>query len=295
MPRLGIRWTIGDVSPWGFRALGLSIRGAHGIFGAEAAYRVIVNGVSPEEAARRAGPVPADVAFEAAGALPPFLARALDAGMAEGVAWKFAPLRVFPALHELSLDNDCILWAAPDALRRWRDEPASALLAEDVRPALGRFGPLVGAVARNSGIRGLPPGFDLGAAFEAALAAAPGPLATELDEQGFQIWALTRALPTHVVPLDDVAICSPFPPHGPGPGRCGVHFVGLNAKRLGWSLDGRPAEELTRAHFERLVPEVAARVDRARRSGSRPEPVNEPGSSGARLAAGPSESATTWP
>lgn len=260
MSGLGIRWTVGDVSPWGFAALGLSLWGAHGIFGASAAYRVVVNGLAPEEAARRVGAAPPGVEFQAAGELPAFLRAALDAGMAEGVAWKFAPLRVFPALHELSLDNDCILWREPAALRRWRTERATALLAEDVRPALGRFGAQVGPLARNSGIRGLPPGFDLSAALAAALEAAPGPLRSELDEQGLQAFALLRALPTRVVSLEDVAICSPFPPHLPGLGRAGVHFVGLNARSLGWALDGRPAEELTREHFERLLPAVRARL-----------------------------------
>ncbi len=260
MSRLGIRWTIGDVSPWGFAALGLSLWGAHGIFGGEAAYRVVVNGVAPEEAARRVGAVPPGVEFEPARELPAVLRAALDAGMAEGVAWKFAPLRVFPDLHELALDNDCVLWREPPALRRWREDGAAALLAEDVIPALGRFGARVGPLARNTGIRGLPPGFELGAALAAALEAAPGPLRSELDEQGLQVFALLRALPTHVVPVDEVAICSPFPPHRPGLGRSGAHFVGLNAWSLGWALDGRPAEELTREHFERLLPELRARL-----------------------------------
>ncbi len=267
MTRLGIRWTVGDVSPWGFAALGLSLWGAHRIYGAAAAYRVVVNGISPEEAARRAAPIPPGVQFEAARELPAFLARALDAGMAEGVAWKFAPLRVFPHLHELSLDNDCILWREPAAVGRFRADPACALLAEDVRPALGRFGPRVGPLSRNTGIRGLPPGFDLGAALAAALQAAPGPLRSELDEQGLQVFALLRALPTRAVPLEEVSICSPFPPHRPGLGRSGAHFVGLNARSLGWALDGRPAEELTREHFERLLPAVRARL----------APASEPG------------------
>ena len=58
-----------------------------------------------------------------------------------------------------------------------------------------------------------------------------------------------------VVTVDEVSICSPFPPHRPGLGSCGAHFVGLNAHRLSWTLpDGRNACEETRAHFLRWRP-----------------------------------------
>jgi hypothetical protein len=261
-PQLGIRWTIGDVAPRGFVALRLSLWGAYRLYGAGARYAVVVNTLSPGEAARRASPVPPGVSFEPARDLPPFLRRALDAGMAQGVAWKFAPLRLFADLHELALDNDCILWDEPDAIRRWRMDPGSAVIAEDVRPAFGRFGATLGESPRNTGIRGLPPGFDLGAALEQTLAEAPGPLRSELDEQGLQVAAVARALPLRVVPLADVSICSPFPPHLPEPGGSGVHFVGLNAHTLGWCLNGRPAEELTHEHFDRLRPVVEMKIER---------------------------------
>jgi len=151
----------------------------------------------------------------------------LDAGLAEGVAWKLAPLRVFPDRHELAFDNDCILWSEPATVAAWR-RTDRCLLAADAAPAFGRFASICGPEPRNSGIRGLPPGYDLGVALTAVLAAHPGPLATELDEQGLQIVALADAM---VVPLGDVSISSPFPPHSDGMGRCGAHFVGLNVHR----------------------------------------------------------------
>ena len=63
--------------------------------------------------------------------------------MAEGVAWKLAPPRLFPEACELSLDNDCMLWQMPEAIHAWLGDgdPARCLLAEDVRPAFGRFAP----------------------------------------------------------------------------------------------------------------------------------------------------------
>src|SRR6266540_4978132 len=68
------------------------------------------------------------------------------------------------------------------------------------------------------------------------------------------------SLPVHVVRLDEVTICSPFPPHLPGLGSCGAHFVGLNAKTLGLSFEGRPAEAWTREFFEGYRPAIEARV-----------------------------------
>jgi hypothetical protein len=262
---IGVRWTIGDVSERGFAALRLSIHGALRLFGAAAEYLVLVNTVPLGEARRRLGPLPRCVRLRRAtlDQVPAWLARAhLERGMAEGVAWKFAPLTVFEDRFELALDNDVILWSMPAALARWLDEAHATrcLLAEDVRPGFGRFAPLCGEAPRNSGIRGLPPRFDLSGALRATLARSPGVLASELDEQGLQVAALSCALEPRVVSARDVTICSPFPPHAPELGRAGAHFVGLNARRFPWRYDGRPAEVVRAEHFDALAPELARRV-----------------------------------
>jgi hypothetical protein len=54
---LGVRWTIGDVSPQGFAALRLSIHAAVRLFGPDTAYAVCVNTITPDEAQRRTGTV----------------------------------------------------------------------------------------------------------------------------------------------------------------------------------------------------------------------------------------------
>ncbi|MGQ9369638.1 hypothetical protein [Azospirillum sp. ST 5-10] len=251
-PRLGIRWTIGDVSPRGFEALRLSLWGAWTLFGETARYAVVVNSVGVAAARARTGGVPAVVEWRAAHGLPAGLAARLDEGMAEGVAWKFAPLRLFPDLPELSLDNDLVLWAMPEPLRLWLDEPDEGpfLLAEDVAMAFGRFARLCDGAPRNLGIRGLPPGFDLEAALLTTLERVPGPLTSELDEQGLQVAAMQRAGRCRAVALDDVTVCSPFWPHRPELGRCGAHFVGLNARHIPWSYYDRPATEVRIEHWE---------------------------------------------
>jgi hypothetical protein len=248
---LVVRWTIGNVSASGFESLRLSLWGARRAFGPEARLVVCVNSVPLNQAKSLTGDVPAETEWQAVTrSFPNFLRKHLDDNLAEGVGWKFAPLRIAPDAYELALDNDCILWEQPNAVREWLagDDPL-AVLAEDERRMLGQFSDLCGPEPRNSGIRGLPPGFDLGRALRTVLQEHPAVMASELDEQGLQVAALTRSLDTRIVTTREVTICSPFPPHQPRLGTCGAHFVGLNARQLPWDYDGRPAADCIRQHW----------------------------------------------
>jgi hypothetical protein len=262
--RLAVRWTIGDVSENGYEALRLSVWGAWKLFGAGARYTVCINTVPLEVARARAGELPDGVRWRRSerAELPPFLAEHLDPAMAEGVAWKFAPLQLDEACHTLALDNDCILWEIPAAIRAWLEsvDPRACVLAEDVRPCFGRFAELCGEAPRNSGIRALAPGFDLEGALRQILGEHPRPLTSETDEQGLQVAALTRHGAPGLITLDEVSITSPFPPHLPDLGRCGAHFVGLNARSVPWSLHGRPATEHLAEHWARHREELYRRV-----------------------------------
>ena len=181
--------------------------------------------------------------------------------MAQGVAWKFAPLKAFPDRAELALDNDVILWEKPASIRQWLDhDPGARVIAEDVVAGHGVFARLCGPLPRNSGIRGVPPDFDLEAAFRRVFAMAPGKLRSELDEQGLQVAALSLDSPPLVVGTDDVSICSPFWPHQRHLGRCGAHFVGLNAWHLPWRYYEREATDVRVEHWERWRTELYARV-----------------------------------
>lgn len=257
--QLGIRWTIGDVSDRGFDALALSVRGARRIFGDRARYAVCVNSVPADRVRDTLRGLGVEV-HQVDHLAPDFLREHFDADFAEGVGWKFAPPRLFPDHHELALDNDCILWELPEPMERWLASNDAFLLAEDVEPAFGRFTPWCGQRPRNSGIRGLPPGFDLVSALEPVLDRVSEPLTSELDEQGLQIAALLAAGTVHTVTVDEVTLCSPFPPKRPHLGRCGAHFVGLNARRLPWSWEGRPAEAWIAEHYDRQRPHIARSV-----------------------------------
>jgi hypothetical protein len=261
---LAVRWTVGDVSAAGYDALALSIAGAQQLFDRRARYIVYVNTVDPARGARLVGDTRYPVAFVAATRrdIPAFLRERLDENLAEGAGWKFAPLRVGEDQFELALDNDCILWAMPDAIRAWLNEEGSCLVAEDVRPCFGRFSPGCGDEPRNLGIRGLAPQLPYARMLREVLGDDGARLDSELDEQGLQLAALTRYERPLVVRTTEVTICSPFPPHQPGLGTCGAHFVGLNAHSLPWSSNGRPAAACIRSHWEQLRREVAACVGR---------------------------------
>jgi hypothetical protein len=285
LPPVGIRWTIGDVSERGFEALRLSIWGAWRIFGPDASYAVCVNTVSLHDARRRTGPVPLAVTwYDVTGDVPGFLRAVLGNGMAQGAGWKLAPLRCFPTLWEISLDNDCILWELPPSLAAWLRAPAAdapCLMAQDVQRCYGQFDAQCPSGPCNAGIRGLPPGFDLERALRAAIAQREGQagadlaFTSELDEQGMQAAALSLQHPLRVVTLDEVAVCSPFHPHLPELGRCGAHFVGLNARHIAWDYYDRPADDWMTQHWERHRPALYERT-------GAPWPAGDPSFSAAR-------------
>ncbi len=258
--KLGVRWTVGDVSSRGWEALRLSVHCAARLFGGRARLAVCVNTVPLAEARAQTesqtGPLPVEWVPVTREDVPAELAPHLDPEMAEGVGWKLVPPRLFPELHELSLDNDCLLWGMPAALGEFLGRTDATLLAEDVERCLGQFddAPVSGAV--NSGIRGLPPGFSLLPPMQAVLAGRPLVLRSELDEQGLQAAALYRAGPCLRVRTEEVTICSPFWPRQPGLGSCGAHFVGLNSKHIPWDYYDEPGDLVRRRHFDEHRPEL---------------------------------------
>ena len=253
--RIGVRWTVGDVSLRGWEALRLSVWCAWRMFGPETGYVICVNSVPLAEAQERTGELPAGIAWRTVerAEAPAWLAQRLDREMAEGVGWKLLPAQVFPERWELALDNDCIVWAMPAAVRAFLERTDATLMAEDVDRCLGQFDAVAPAGRINSGIRGLPPGFRLEAELQSVLQAI-GPdvlLRSELDEQGLQATALGRARTMLRVLTDEVTICSPFWPRQPELGTCGAHFVGLNSKTIPWNYFDRPGIEVRREHWDR--------------------------------------------
>ena len=289
--RLAVRWTIGNVRERGFEMLRLSITCATRLFGSAAKYLVCVNELSIDEAQRRTGTLPAKVnanvdwcavtRADFAPQLLPWLGTG-EHGCIEGMGWKLAPLRTFPDRYELAIDNDVILWDIPAGMHRWLSEPASYLFAEDADRCFGAFDPQcdaalpsLGVRGLNAGIRGLPPGVDLGQALTLALTQAdvdsrrlsgkPLDLSGEIEEQGLQAAAMA-SLPgllggnLHLVRLGEVNLSSPFWPKTPAFGICGAHFIGMNARHIPWNYYDRPADDWLADHWTASRPELYARA-----------------------------------
>src|SRR5262245_318060 len=120
----------------GFEALRLSIWGLWNIFRDAADYVVCYHSIPLGAAQRLTGEIPNGIQWiPSYGKVPEFLMNHFDTGTLEGVGWKFSPLRVFENQFELALDNDCILWELPPALRRWlaSGNRNACVIAEDVR------------------------------------------------------------------------------------------------------------------------------------------------------------------
>lgn len=260
---IGIRWNLGDASLRGFEALQLSVWGAFNIFGPSASYAVCVHGVSLDRAQALVGPLPDGVLWLKADedGIPEFAHRRMTQRFSHLAGWKLSPVRLFPDRHELALENDVILWEMPSVLESWLyDAHPSFLLAEDIRPGLGQFTQFCDEEPLDSSIRGLPPKFDYSRALASVLEAHPVSLMTEMDERGLHVAAIRRAGVVHVARTEEVSLCSPFPPHQPGLGKCGAHFTSLNAHNPRWSFQGRPAVDCIREHWSRMRTEVWQRV-----------------------------------
>lgn len=228
------------------------------IFGNAAAYVVCVNSIAVDTARAMTGDIPKTVRWRQVSRsdIPPFILKHLDKGMPEEVGWKFAPVRLYRDCHELALDNDCILWRLPEAMGQWLADPAGLLIAEDVCAGFGQFAGRCYSGPRNSGIHGLPPGLQLERVLQEELTVNPVLLKSELDEQGLQIAALERSGNPYVINTQDVSICSVFPQHMRCPGRSGAHFVGLNARQLPWTINGRSISQAIRENWDRWKPHV---------------------------------------
>jgi hypothetical protein len=238
----------------------MSIVGARKVFGDRAEYIVCVNTIDVDTAREHVGLIEQLVTWhDSSHDVPSWLQPYLDPKMAEGVAWKLAPVRLDENCHTLSLDNDVILWRLPESIREWLDEDDALLIAEDVRACHGKFARWCGPEPRNSGIRGLPPTFDAESRLQDLLRATGVQLESETDEQGLQVALVTREK-HRVVTLNEVTISGYFRPHRLELGYCGAHFVGVNAKQLPFEWNGRPGEQYVYEYFDYKKPEVLARL-----------------------------------
>lgn len=151
-----------------------------------------------------------------------------------GVAWKLHPPRLAPARHEIQIDNDVILATRVGEIDEFFSSDCTLLLGAEGR-TYGRFDLHVPpGYAINSGIFGVPPGFDLqrfvdfyaGERWEKNAFAEHDANET-FDEQGLVAFALLSYARCVIIPSTTVTNCEHHLREGSG-----YHFIGLNRRKF---------------------------------------------------------------
>ncbi len=150
-----------------------------------------------------------------------------------GVAWKLHPSRLCPERHELCIDNDIVLNERLVEIDQFLEQDA-VLMLETIGRTYGRFDKHIHpAVHVNSGIYGMPPGFDLqkfidfyGGENWEKNAFGDHDLNETFDEQGLVAFALSSYGKSVTIPASSVTNCEHFLVEGKG-----HHFIGLNRRQ----------------------------------------------------------------
>lgn len=209
-----LRWTIGPVNPLGFEILGHSVRRFQS-FQNDFDLLICHNQLdaSQLEILKRLDiQLYCQDEYVSKLIFPP-----------EGCGWKLYPPRLRPDAHEVIMDNDLVLFD-DICLKKFVGEDC-LLITEANGRRLGNFDSSVPAgVKINSGLIGLPPGFD----FEKEILemqAASGRQRFEgfFDEQGLVAAVVSKYRYT-LISLDEIWVCSDQLRLTP----VGIHFVRAN-------------------------------------------------------------------
>jgi hypothetical protein len=215
------RWTIGPVQPDGFDCLVASIESFTRIYDVEP---VICYNCEPQYLPTIAAKFRLIDQRQHLSSLhlPP-----------KGVAWKLYPPRLAPDRHEIFIDNDLILAARVSQIDEFLASDCTLLLEETSR-TYGRFEKHVPpGKCINSGIFGIPPGFDLKryvdfyAGNEWKKNANNEHARNETwDEQGLIAFALLNYPRSVIIPRTVITNCEYHLVDGKG-----FHFIGLNRRQ----------------------------------------------------------------
>ena len=147
-----------------------------------------------------------------------------------GVAWKLYPPRLDLNRHEIIIDNDIILENRIPEIDKFLQSHEHCLLLEGESRTYGRFARHVPAGLKiNSGIYGMPPGFDFepyvqfysGKEWEINASGTHAKNKT-FDEQGLVAFILSNQ-PHIIIPSTTVTNCEKIWVPGSG-----MHFISLN-------------------------------------------------------------------
>lgn len=212
-----VRWTIGPVQPAGFECLRMSIQSFRDLYDIDCV--VCHNGIDPQCISDLDVTLIDQQSRICSGDIKPV-----------GVAWKLYPIRLDMNRHELFIDNDLIVANKIDQLDQFLTSDMTLLLQGESRN-YGKYERHVPPGYHiNSGLFGLPPGFDLNKYLkfynnEWEINCTHS--SKTWDEQGFVAASLLSHNKFAVIPNNVVTNCE----MQLVPGR-GFHFVGLNRSRF---------------------------------------------------------------
>lgn len=217
-----VRWTVGAVHPAGFELLRESVEGWLRLYGDAFDAVICHNSLAPAQLLQvRACGLPLLDQTPLAGLVP---------ARPSGCAWKLVPPRLRPESHEVFIDNDLVLHDRVPAVDQFL-AGYEAVVTEAHRAHFGAYAGVLGCDrAVNTGLFGLPPGFDLSAKVWQLARLYPRLAWDGHDDDQGVVMAAVRSLTVGIIPLADVWVCNPtldFAPYGVG--RRGTHFAGANA------------------------------------------------------------------
>lgn len=213
-----IRWTIGEVSDHGFACLKFSVKKVIEMYGRRNfEYFICHNG----ESESRLRPCVSGVGLlrqeEFTDSLP------TPPGGSFGVSWKLYPPRIDLDAYEIFMDNDVVLHKKID-FEKYKD---ICFISEALKRSYGSFdGQIKGTLVMNSGLFGLPQGFDFSLALSNAIAKFDVKWDNSyFEEQGLVAYVISNE--KHVV-LDKNDIIITWGNPSCFIGQYGTHFIGLN-------------------------------------------------------------------
>lgn len=208
------RWTIGNTSDVGMDMLVTSISLMRRFHDFDCF--VCHNNLKPGQMERLAGIPDATLVAQSPKALPI---------PPKGVAWKLYTPRLDINRHEVFIDNDLVVFKKMPKMESFLESRDSVIYTRSLFHNFGTFKPFLPKEFRlNSGLFGLPPGFDFDAEVRSGL---KGKTAWDdpFDEQGL-VALILSCQPTRIeIGLDEIMICheGKF-----GPAEYGYHFVFAN-------------------------------------------------------------------
>ena len=220
MPKPVLRWSVGETTKEGLKCLRMSVKSAIAIYRDRFDYHICHNGIGK---ARLEYLERFPVQFVQQ---EKHSSELLIKPRKGNPCWKLYPPRLARDTHEIFIDNDLILYKPLPMIDEFLGKSDMFFISEAIRRSYGSFDRLVKHCYNlNTGLMGLPPGYDFGQEINRSIKERRLAWSNHLEEQGLVSHLLCKKN-LGVVTLSQVYVCHEELPYNKG--THGIHFVGLN-------------------------------------------------------------------